>query len=204
MALFAAWYLLVQVSPQSSVKSFRGYFHLAEGCGARWSASLEDSFNRYQSGHQGYWMDLTLVLGKLWQPVVLPSLTVLTPEKCIALAKEVHTTALKFLDAEVHASTRLYMLHGRLEPLKDEVPKKITVVLRHYLQLVTNSNHRKAITRLLVSQHPLAIERMRYKQRYHRVEVLRDQRLCRFGCREVETVEHALFFCKKSAALVSR
>ncbi|KAJ7043750.1 hypothetical protein C8F04DRAFT_943778, partial [Mycena alexandri] len=120
------------------------------------------------------------------------------------LAKEVHTTALKLLDAEVHASTRLYMLHGRLEPLKDEVPKKITVVLRHYLQLVTNSNHRKAITRLLVSQHPLAIERMRYKQRYHRVEVPRHQRLCRFGCREVETVEHALFFCKKSAALVNR
>ncbi|KAJ7025479.1 hypothetical protein C8F04DRAFT_967689, partial [Mycena alexandri] len=55
---------------------------------------------------------------------------------------------------------------------------------------------------LLVSQHPLAVERMRYKQRYHRVKVPRDLRVCRFGCREVETVEHALFFCKKSAELV--
>ncbi|KAF8126883.1 hypothetical protein K438DRAFT_1790249 [Mycena galopus ATCC 62051] len=88
------------------------------------------------------------------------------------------------MDGEVQASTRLYLLHDRLEPLKDEAPQKITMILRHYLELVTNPNHRKAITRLLVSQHPLAIDRMRNKSRYHRVEVPRDLRVCWFGCRE--------------------
>ncbi|KAJ7488626.1 hypothetical protein B0H11DRAFT_1696547, partial [Mycena galericulata] len=56
--------------------------------------------------------------------------------------------------------------------------------------------HRKALTRLLVSQHPLAVERMRYKQRGHRTNVQRDDRRCRFGCNCVETAEHAMFFCK--------
>ncbi|KAJ7844750.1 hypothetical protein B0H14DRAFT_2171188, partial [Mycena olivaceomarginata] len=61
--------------------------------------------------------------------------------------------------------------------------------------------HRKALTRLLVSQHPLAVERMRYKQRYHRENVPRHCRLCRFGCGVVETVEHALFFCTGAVKL---
>ncbi|KAJ7176475.1 hypothetical protein C8R46DRAFT_834544, partial [Mycena filopes] len=166
-------------------------------------AALEDSYNLFVSGRQGYWMDLSFAMGRLRYPVTLPALGTLTPEICMALAKAVHRSALQHLDAEVHASTRLYLLHGRLEPLANESPKKIIVVLRHYLQLVANAKHRKALTRLLVSQHPLAVERMRYKSRYHRVEVPRDLRRCRFRCNEVETVEHALFFCKKSEDLVS-
>ncbi|KAJ7185252.1 hypothetical protein C8R46DRAFT_881097, partial [Mycena filopes] len=165
--------------------------------------ALEDSYNLFLSGRQGYWMDLSFAMGRLRYPVTLPALTSLTPDICVALAKAVHTAALRHLDDEVHASTRLYLLHGRLEPLADESPKKIIVVLRHYLQLVANAKHRKALTRLLVSQHPLAVERMRYKSRYHRVEVPRDLRRCRFRCNDVETVEHALFFCKKSADLIS-
>ncbi|KAJ7490502.1 hypothetical protein FB451DRAFT_1513143 [Mycena latifolia] len=108
----------------------------------------------------------------------------LRKQECVGLAKSVRIAALKQLDAEVSASTRLYMLHDRREPLEDEPAKKITAVLRwHYLLLVVNPKHRKALTRLLVSQHPLAVERMRYKQRYHRVIVPRDERLCRFGWR---------------------
>ncbi|KAJ7800386.1 hypothetical protein B0H14DRAFT_2387361, partial [Mycena olivaceomarginata] len=61
--------------------------------------------------------------------------------------------------------------------------------------------HRKALTCLLVNQHPLAIERMRHKQRYHREIVLQHCRMCRFGCNDVETVEHAFFFCNGSSRL---
>ncbi|KAJ7096518.1 hypothetical protein B0H15DRAFT_773958 [Mycena belliarum] len=102
---------------------------------------------------------------------------------------------MKHLDADIMASTRLYMLHDRREPLENDPPKKITAVFRHYLELMTNVKHRKSLTRLLVSQHPLAVERMRYKQRYHRTIVARDKRVCRFGCNTTETIEHALFFC---------
>jgi hypothetical protein len=133
--------------------------------------------------------------------VELPPLTALTLESCTALGKAVYTSAMKFLDSKVESSARLYLLHDRREPLEDEAPRKITVVLRHYLDLVVNAKHRKALTRLLVSQHPLAVERMRYKQRYHRENVPRHCRLCRFGCGVVETVEHALFFCTGAVKL---
>ncbi|KAJ7724995.1 hypothetical protein DFH07DRAFT_1003465, partial [Mycena maculata] len=161
-------------------------------------AALEDSYQLYLKGCQGYWMDLVYALQSLQFPVTLPALPELTPERCTALTKEVHIAAMRHLDAEVNSSTRLYMLHDRLELLEDEPPKKITVFLRHYLVLVVNAKHRKALTRLLVSQHPLAVERMRYKQRRHRVIVPHDERLCRFGCNHVETVEHALFFCSQA------
>ncbi|KAJ6449617.1 hypothetical protein C8R47DRAFT_926693, partial [Mycena vitilis] len=52
--------------------------------------------------------------------------------------------------------------------------------------------------------HPLAVERMRYKSRYHRVEIPRDKRLCRFGCNETEDAGHAFFNCTASPALVKR
>ncbi|KAJ7464409.1 hypothetical protein FB451DRAFT_1489651, partial [Mycena latifolia] len=97
-----------------------------------------------------------------------------------------------------------YLLHGRREPLEDERAKKIIVILRHYLTLVVNAAHRKSLTRLIVSQHLLAVERMRSKIRYHREDIPREHRLCRFGCGTVETAEHALFFCDGTEALVER
>ncbi|KAJ7442012.1 hypothetical protein FB451DRAFT_1298099 [Mycena latifolia] len=102
-------------------------------------------------GKQGYWMDVAYALQKLPVPIQLPPLPELSPERCVGLAKAVRIAALKQLDAEVSASTRLYMLHDRREPLEDEPVKKITAVLRHYLVLVVNPKHRKALTRLLVS-----------------------------------------------------
>ncbi|KAJ6450210.1 hypothetical protein C8R47DRAFT_998968 [Mycena vitilis] len=164
-------------------------------------AALEDSFLLFCEGKQGYWMDLHCALRNLPFPITLPPRTALTLESCTALGKAVYTSAMKFLDSKVENSARLYLLHDRREPLEDEPPRKITVVLRHYLDLVVNAKHRKALTRLLVSQHPLAVERMRYKQRYHREDVPRHCRLCRFGCGVVETVEHALFFCTGTVEL---
>ncbi|KAK6974103.1 hypothetical protein R3P38DRAFT_2584596 [Favolaschia claudopus] len=165
-------------------------------------AALEDSYQLFLNAGQGYWTDLVYALQQLEFPVVLPPLQSLTPAICSELGKAVYTSAMRSLDGQIDNSTRLYLLHARREPFEDEPPKKVTAVLRHYLELVVNASHRKAITRLLLSQHPLAVERMRYKQRYHRVLVPRDERLCRFGCRSVETVEHALFFCRGKVELI--
>ncbi|KAJ6529072.1 hypothetical protein DFH09DRAFT_934978, partial [Mycena vulgaris] len=101
-------------------------------------------------------------------PVVLPQLPDLTVAVCEALGKAVYISAMRDLQLDVNQSTRLYLLHGRLEPLEEDPPKAITTILRHYLVLVVNSAHCKALTRRLVSQHPLAVERLRYKKRYHR------------------------------------
>ncbi|KAJ6628941.1 hypothetical protein B0H10DRAFT_1989912 [Mycena sp. CBHHK59/15] len=105
---------------------------------------------------------------------------------------------MKDLDRMIASSTRLYLLHDHLEPLEEEPPRAITVVLRHYLTLVNNHWHRKALTQMLLSQHCLAVEHLRHPVRYHKKPVPRDLHLCRFGCASVETVEHALFFCDGS------
>ncbi|KAJ7181912.1 hypothetical protein C8R46DRAFT_1159228 [Mycena filopes] len=163
--------------------------------------ALEDSYTLYLNGQQGYWMDLAYALCRLRFPVDLPGLHELSAEVCEALGKAVYGAAMRDLQCDVDNSTRLYLLHGRLEPLEKDAPRAITAVLRHYLVLVVNSAHRKALTRILTSQHPLAVERLRYRSRAHRIIVPRNLRLCRFGCASVETVEHALFFCDKSERL---
>jgi hypothetical protein len=45
---------------------------------------------------------------------------------------------------------------------------------------------------------------MRYKSRYHRVDIPREQRLCRFGCHQVENVEHAMLHCTEKPELKER
>jgi hypothetical protein len=121
--------------------------------------------------------------------------------KSDALGKGVYQTAMQDLQCDVDNSTRLYILHGRLEPLEKDQPGSITAVLRHYLVLVVNAAHRKALTRMLTSQHPLVVERLRYKKRYHNGIVPWGLRRCRFGCASVETVEHGMFFRENSEKL---
>ncbi|KAJ7168282.1 hypothetical protein C8R43DRAFT_877166 [Mycena crocata] len=164
--------------------------------------ALKDSYNLFVDGYSGYWMDLVYALQHLHDPITLPALSELTSEACHAIGKAIYTSAMKALEADVSASTRLYMLHDRFEPLEDEPPKKIILLLRHYLLLVVNARHRKALTRLLVSQHLLAVERMRYNRRGQKVQVPWDERVCRFGCNVPETVEHAMFFCTQSLDLL--
>ncbi|KAJ7165282.1 hypothetical protein C8R46DRAFT_834553, partial [Mycena filopes] len=166
--------------------------------------ALRTSYQLFQEGHRCYWMDLSYAMANLKYPVLLPSLPELTAEICESLGKAVYVAAMRDLQNEVNSSTRLYLLHGRREPLKNDPPKAITVVLRHYLQMVVNAAHRKALTRMLVSQHPLGIERLRYVTRYHPTVVPRALRRCRFGCGSVETVEHALFFCEEPEGLTEK
>ncbi|KAJ7170256.1 hypothetical protein C8R43DRAFT_875940, partial [Mycena crocata] len=165
--------------------------------------AMSDSWELYQQGFQGYWMDLGYALGSLPMPVTIPGMGSLTGDDCEAVCKAIYASAMKSLEAEITASARLYLLHGRLEPLEDAPPRRITAVLRHYLTLVVNANHRRAITRLLLSQHNLAVERLRHSAR-RKEPVPRHLRLCRFGCNKLESVEHALLLCTRSLDLVQK
>ncbi|KAJ7123734.1 hypothetical protein C8R44DRAFT_735365 [Mycena epipterygia] len=91
--------------------------------------------------------------------------------------KVVHISAIamRYLDEEIIVSTCLYMLHDHKELLKDHQPRKITVILWHYLELVMKENHWKALIHFLTSQHPLAVEHICYKHWYHCENILRDQ-----------------------------
>ncbi len=96
---------------------------------------------------------------------------------------------------------KLYLLHGRREPQKDEGPAQVPPCIRHYLTLVKTQKHKEAITLVLLSTHLLAVEVLRYVDHVHQ-PVPRSERLCRFCKRKVETPEHAMISCESSDKLV--
>ena len=84
-----------------------------------------------------------------------------------------------------------------------ELPRRFCVVCsrrdftahqRHYLAWPIIPAHRKAITSVMFSSHDLAIERLRWRERY-RDPVPREWRLCRFCRASVEDEVHALLEC---------
>jgi hypothetical protein len=64
---------------------------------------------------------------------------------------------------------------------------------RHYLDVPIPA-HRMAITRLMLSDHNLSVERRRYPGRY-RAAAPRNLRLCRFCRTAVEDEAHTLLVC---------
>ncbi|KAJ7736021.1 hypothetical protein DFH07DRAFT_753607, partial [Mycena maculata] len=96
-------------------------------------------------------------------------------------------------------SPKLYLLQGRLEPVKDGRPVQKALQFRHYLNVV-NPKHRKALTRLLLSSHCLALDRLRWVEvRCPRIDPI--LRVCRFCKAEIESPEHALLECTARADL---
>jgi hypothetical protein len=92
---------------------------------------------------------------------------------------------------------------GRLEKDNDtgKLVKK-SLDFRHYLR-VKQPEHRKALTKLILSSHSLAVERRRWKERGKKV-VPRQWRLCRFCYIYVEDAPHALFVCEHPELKVIR
>ena len=87
-----------------------------------------------------------------------------------------------------------------MEPEKDSTPAQKTLQFRHYLNVV-NPKHRKALTRLLLSSHCLALERLRWVElRPPRID--RSLRVCRFCKAEIESPEHALLECTAEPQLL--
>lgn len=93
--------------------------------------------------------------------------------------------------AQVEGSGKLELLHGRKEPdAQGDLTVTAPLKLRHYLKVV-NAGHRRALTKVMVSNHYFAVELLRYA----RPPVERSRRVCRF-CRErVETPEHVWIEC---------
>jgi len=69
-------------------------------------------------------------------------------------------------------------------------PKIKCMYFRKYLEIDDNE-HRKALTRLILSDHKLAIERLRWCT----PSIPREDRLCRFCTSKPETPEHVLLEC---------
>ncbi|KAF8879476.1 hypothetical protein BD779DRAFT_1649417, partial [Infundibulicybe gibba] len=162
-------------------------------------AALNDSIQLAAEGKPSWVMDLEYVLHKLPFRATLPNLKTATVEDIEQVIKCVQTGMEKYLQSCIDNSPKLYLLWGRLEPEKDSRPRHRTMCFRHYLN-VSNADHRKALTRLVLSSHCLALERLRWTE-HRRPSVEPHLRRCRFCQIAIESPEHALLECTANADL---
>jgi hypothetical protein len=162
----------------------------------------EDSVQLSDEGKASWAMDLRYVIHNLPFNVVLPALSTITPQMVEAVIKSVDAGLRSYLQWSIDDpnAPKLYLLRGRLEPDKDSASIQKILCFRHYLNVV-NPQHRKALTRLLLSSHCLALERLRWVE-HRRPRIDRNLRVCRFCKVKIESPEHALLECTAAADLV--
>lgn len=164
-------------------------------------SALLDSIALLRVGKSGWASDLTIMLQRLPTAIEVSPDELLSAKSIEALVKKIVTVVDADLQRDIDNLVKTHMLRNRLEPGEDKTLRLVTRRLRHYLVLVAVPAHRKAMTGLLLGDHNLSVERLRYPARY-RNAVPREHRLCRFCRRAVEDEVHALFDCSADFRLV--
>ncbi|PBK79030.1 hypothetical protein ARMGADRAFT_879905, partial [Armillaria gallica] len=164
-------------------------------------AAIMNSIVLHMAGRKTWFTDLLQAARNLPYPLAYElDPWSLTPDYVDLYSKMVFHCMERSLQQQVDSSDKLYLLHGRKEPVKNKSPRTITLTLRHYLD-VKIKDHRKALTWMLLSSHMLAIERLRWRE-LGRPRLERDHRKCRFCKIVVESPEHAMLGCTSSQVLV--
>ncbi|KAF9058854.1 hypothetical protein BDP27DRAFT_1504073, partial [Rhodocollybia butyracea] len=149
-------------------------------------AALNESIALNSSGHSSWFGDLKQVIEKLAPSAKLPDNNVI-----------ISSTEL------VRVSKRSYILLLHKEPLENGRLVYHDICMHTYLNDIQNSQHRKALTKFITGDHPLAVVRLTWTDN-HRLQVPYDERLCRFCKSGVETPEHALLSCPHVPLAVRR
>lgn len=141
---------------------------------------------------RGWYAGLTRVLENR-ADFRLPLIEEVSEDTILQAQAAIRSKMLEKLKSRLKDSPKAYLVRDvPIENEKGQVSKPV-LYLRHYLTVVRRS-HRFALTKLLLSDHSLASERMRWTQKDSRLP--RDQRLCRVCGTLPETPEHILFVCK--------
>ncbi|PPQ69956.1 hypothetical protein CVT26_013292 [Gymnopilus dilepis] len=156
-------------------------------------AALRDSIALLRSEKPGWMSDIKLRLQQLPVPVSLQWSDIETVEGVGAVVKRVEESCVEWLRNEIDSNDRALLLRGRFRAGQDITLHDI-VKVRPYLTDIAIPSHRRAVIRLVFSEHCLAIEQLRRKDR-RRLVVPRDLRLCRFCRAAVEDEPHALLYC---------
>ncbi|KAF7357586.1 Reverse transcriptase domain-containing protein [Mycena sanguinolenta] len=160
-----------------------------------------DSVALCREGKPSWASDLLIMLRRLPTAIVLTPDDLLSVERVEALRKEILDIVDTGLQRDIDGLVKTHLLRNRLEVGEDNCLHVVPRRLRHYLTLVVVPAHRKALTGLLLSDHNLSVERLRYGARY-RLPVPRHWRLCRLCRGAVEDEAHALFGCVADSRLV--
>ncbi|KAF5320338.1 hypothetical protein D9611_011279 [Ephemerocybe angulata] len=148
------------------------------------------------AGRARSWItELREVVGKLPFPCPFPAHADITNAREIdALARRVEEGMKADVQAAIDGSDKTYLLHDRVERGKEGRSHQLVLGRRPYLKL-GDPAHRRALTRVLLSNHKMGVELLRYT----RPTTPRQQRLCRFCRRKVETPEHLWLECRANA-----
>ncbi|KAJ7089312.1 hypothetical protein B0H15DRAFT_780339, partial [Mycena belliarum] len=155
----------------------------------------------FQMGYAGWAGDIAIILSSLPTPIRV------TPAdlSCLETVKAIMAKVAEVVDADLQFDIdhfqKTHLLRNRLESI-DDTFRLVTRRRRHYLMLVPTASHRKALTRLLLGDHSLSVERLRYPSRY-RLAIPREACLCRFCRKSVEEEVHALLLCEAHGPLVA-
>ncbi|KZP07142.1 hypothetical protein FIBSPDRAFT_763346 [Athelia psychrophila] len=154
----------------------------------------------YTRGSRCWLGDLTTALKRVPVDISCLNAVDIPVETVKTLILSVHKAAETCVENALRESSKGYLLVDRLHRNEDGIiVNNKALALREYLMLPIAS-HRKALTALLLAEHPLAEARLRYAER-RRPSVPREYRLCRFCKVAVEDSLHALFECQGSPDL---
>jgi hypothetical protein len=139
--------------------------------------------------------DVVLVLSQLSIPVYwdINSDSVIAVKTIDDLLVQVKNSMESTIHAELNTYSRTRDLLPDCVVMVDGKWEHKVMAFRLYLR-VRNNKHRLALTHAVLSGHALAMERMRWAERY-KPEVPRKWRLCRFCKDHLEDAIHALFVC---------
>lgn len=142
---------------------------------------------------RGWRTDLKAAL--LLKHVSLPSLDELRRDSGVAdmLIRQLRASLRDFVHHGVQSTPKLYVLHDRTEITSDGNSKPTPLALQAYLR-IPNAPDRYAITRLILSGYPLAVELLRHRDRRQRY-IPPGMRVCRLCGAGVEDAQHVLFYC---------
>ncbi|KAJ7221945.1 hypothetical protein C8J57DRAFT_1593717, partial [Mycena rebaudengoi] len=160
-------------------------------------AVVKESLSLARLGHSCWLSDLRWVLGSLPVPVFVDFSAFDTTEGIDGIIDDVVAACNTALQTEIGELVKTHLLKTRLEYNDDGILE--TLRFRHYLRIV-NTRHRLAYTRLLLSDHNLAVEELRHGNRIWR-HVEHELRLCRFCSAGVEDEAHALLVCSARPVL---
>ncbi|KAJ6489574.1 hypothetical protein C8R47DRAFT_977892 [Mycena vitilis] len=156
---------------------------------------LIDSLNLAREHKMAWVNDVVIVLSELPIPVYwdVQAHSAIHVKTIDGLLGDVKHSMEKSIHAELSAYSRTRdLLPDRVVWLGGKWVHEV-LAFRLYLR-VRNEKHRIALTHAVLSGHALAMERMRWAERY-KPQVPRKYRLCRFCKDRLEDSIHALFVC---------